>query len=392
MLTSGGVDCWGQNGEGQLGDGNTADSLVARPVKWITKATAVAVGAGHGCALLARGAIQCWGRNDSGQLGNGTLANSTTPVPVTGIGSATALAVSEEHSCALLASGAVKCWGENFYGDLGDGTNVRSSIPVSVTGISTATSVAVGNADSCALLASGEVQCWGYNHYGQLGNGTTTDSNTPVTVSGIHSAMAIAAGVAFNCALLASGAIQCWGHGGNAELGDGSSWPYADSSVPVSVVGISTATAITAGGYHACAVLSSGSAQCWGYNNYGQLGNGTTTASASITPVPVSAISAPVRLAAGYWHTCALLSDGAMRCWGLDHDGQLGNRRRTPNYTPNRWPVNVIGTPGVAWESSDPSRATISGRGLATGRAVGNATITATTPGLINDNAVLTVK
>ena len=392
LLSSGGVECWGDNTSGQLGDGNTTDSLIARPVKWITQATAVAFRSGHGCAVLARGAVQCWGRNDSGQLGNGTMTTSTGPVPVTGIRSATALALGWAHSCALLASGAVQCWGYNYYGDLGDGTNARSSIPVWVTGISTATAVATGGDHNCALLASGAVQCWGHNYYGQLGNGTTTDSNTPVTVSGINSATAVAAGAFFSCALLASGAVQCWGHGGNAELGDGSSWPYTDSSIPVSVAGTSTAIAITAGAYHACAVLSSGSAQCWGYNNYGQLGNGPTTASASNIPVPVSAISAPVRLAAGYWHTCALLSDGAMRCWGLDHDGQLGDRRRTPTYTPNRWPVNVIGTPGVVWKSSDPSKATISGRGLATGLAIGNTTITATSPALIDDNAVLTVK
>jgi hypothetical protein len=112
---------------------------------------------------------------------------------------------------------------------------------------------------------------------------------------------------------------------------------------------------------------------------------------ASNTPIPVSGIGALVRLEAGYAHTCALLSDGAMRCWGLDNEGQLGNRRRTGD-TPHRWPVNVIGTPGVVWESSDPSKATISGRGLATGRAAGNTTITATTAGFVNDNAVLTVK
>ena len=116
------------------------------------------------------------------------------------------------------------------------------------------------------------------------------------------------------------------------------------------------------------------------------------TASASITPVTVKGISSPVKLSAGSWHTCALLPDGAMRCWGLNHDGQLGTRWRTVEYTPNRWPMNVIGTPGVVWESSDSMKATITLRGLATGRAAGNTTITATTPGLINDNAVLTVK
>ncbi len=386
----GGLDCWGLNDEGQLGDGTTVDSLKGRPVKWITNAKALAVSAGHGCALLARGAIQCWGRNDSGQLGNGTLIDSTRPVAVTGMRRATALAAGEEHGCALLAGGTVQCWGENFYGDLGNGSNVRSAVPVTVVGLRTATAVTTGNAGSCALLASGEVRCWGANLYGQLGDGTTTDSNTPVSVSGITSATAIAAGAHFNCALLAGGSVECWGHGGNGELGNGSSWPYADSSVPVPVMGISTAVAITAGAYHACAVLQDGSAQCWGYNNYGQLGDDTTTVSASNFPLTVTAISSPVRLAAGYWHTCALLADGAMRCWGRDDQGQLGNRQR--NNLPNRSPLNVIGTPGVEWTSGDPSKATVSGRGLATARGVGSTAIMATAAGGIADSTVLMVQ
>ena len=393
LLASGGVECWGDNQYGQLGDGRTVDSLVARPVKWIATATEVAVGQGHACARLARGAVQCWGANDAGQLGNGTANPATTPVPVSGISTATALALgpAPAHSCALLTNGKTKCWGYNFHGELGNGTNAGSSIPVTVTGISTATQVTVGNSHGCALLVSGTVQCWGDNYHGQLGNGTNTPSNIPVTVSGIDSATAVAAGGFFTCALLADGTIKCWGHGGNAELGNGSSWPYADSLVPVSVVGISTAIAITAGGYHACALLADGSVQCWGYNNYGQLGNSALTASASNTPVSVGEINAPVRLAAGLFHTCALLSDGALRCWGLNDAGQLGNRQKT-DYNANRRPVNVVGTPGVSWQSSDPSKATISGRGLATALAIGNTTITATSAALINDNVVLTVK
>jgi alpha-tubulin suppressor-like RCC1 family protein len=146
--------------------------------------------------------------------------------------------------------------------------------------------------------------------------------------------------------------------------------------------------AIAAGADHACAVLSSGSAQCWGYNWFGQLGNGSIWS--SNTPVSVSDVSAPVNLAAGEFHNCALLSDGAMRCWGRNDQGQLGDRRMTD--VPAWSPVAVVGTPGVVWQSGDPSKATISLRGLAAGLAVGNTTITATTARFINDNAVLTVK
>ena len=154
----------------------------------------------------------------------------------------------------------------------------------------------------------------------------------------------------------------------------------------MSVTGIRSAIAITAGEFHACAVLRSGSVKCWGYNGYGQLGNGTTTS--SNIPVRVQAVNAPTRMAAGGEHTCALFSGGVMRCWGYNGQGQLGNRRTTNSSLP----VTVVGTPGVVWKSSDSSKATITDRGVATGLAVGNTTITATTPGFINDNAVLTVK
>jgi alpha-tubulin suppressor-like RCC1 family protein len=152
------------------------------------------------------------------------------------------------------------------------------------------------------------------------------------------------------------------------------------------VTGISTAVAITAGHFHACAVLRSGPAQCWGFNKYGQLGNGRRTDSS--VPVPVHENYAPTKLAAGTYHTCELFSGGLMRCWGNNGFGELGNRRTTDASLP----VNVIGTPGVVWESSHPSKATITDRGVATGHAAGNTTITATTAGFINDNAVLTVE
>lgn len=391
VLSSGGVQCWGDNQYGQLGDGTRLDSLVARRVKGIANARSAELQSEHACAVLDTGRVKCWGYNSSGELGNGSAVASTVPVAVTGLRSATAVSLGWSYSCALLSGGGVRCWGYNVHGELGNGSNTPSSVPVTVQGISSATALASGGAHSCAVLADGRVQCWGLNERGQLGNGSTVDSRVPVTVAGINDATAIATGAAFSCALLGSGGVKCWGHGGNAELGDGSEWPYPNSSVPVSVVGLDAAVAITAGNFHACAVAASGAVQCWGYNNYGQLGNGSMTASASITPVRASGIAAPVAVAAGAWHTCALLADGAMRCWGLNRDGQLGNRRTT-GYTATRWPVNVVGTPGVAWRSGDPSVATITYGGRAQGRAPGNTTITATTQGYVNENAVLTVK
>ena len=388
LLTSGGVECWGVNEVGQLGDGTFASSLVPRPVKGITNATAVTFGKhnpGFGCAVLAGGTAKCWGYNSHGQLGNGGVGyGDLYPFTVRRISSATAIAAGGEYTCALLAGGSVQCWGLNYYGQLGNGSNRNSFGPVSVTGISTASAVATENEHSCALLHSGAVQCWGSNFNGELGNGSTTSSNTPVTVIGINNATAVAAGGASVCALLVSGAVKCWGGNSLGQLGNGSN---LDSSIPVSVTGISTAVAITAGTNHYCAVLGNGGTRCWGSNGSGELGNGTTTD--SNIAVRVHEFNSPSRLmAAGVVHTCALLIDGMMRCWGNGDVGQLGDGRQDRSSLP----VNVVGTPGVVWQSSDSTKATITDRGVATGRAVGNTTITATTAGFINDNAVLTVK
>jgi len=175
-----------------------------------------------------------------------------------------------------------------------------------------AVAITAGSSHTCAVLADGTVRCWGDNWGFQLGDGTRISSSVPVAVTGISSAVAIAAGANHTCALLADGAIRCWGAGGYGQLGDGT-W-RGSSTVPVPVTGISTAVAIAAGWFHTCAVLADGAVRCWGSNDHGsgQLGDGTTAS--SNVPVPVTGISTTVAVAAGVHHTCAVLADGAVRC------------------------------------------------------------------------------
>ena len=162
------------------------------------------------------------------------------------------------------------------------------------------------------------------------------------------------------------------------------------SNTPVSVLGISTAVAISAGYDFYCALLRSGSVDCWGDNGFGELGKGAGTATKSDMPVVVQGVRAPTKLASGSNHNCTLFSGGLMTCWGYDHFGQLGVGYK--NDKPNPSPLNVVGTPGVVWESSNTAKVTITDLGVAAGRAVGTTTITATTAGFINESAVLTVK
>ncbi len=327
LLQTGSIVCWGINGIGQLGDGTTTQRLMPVMVSGISGATAVTAGSSHTCALMA-GKVRCWGLNSSGQLGDGSTTNRTTPITASGISTATAIAAGAEHTCAVLQDGSVRCWGSNDQGQLGDGTRVDRSAPVTVPGITTAVAIAAGGHHTCALLtpASAGVRCWGDNQSGQLGDGSTTDRTAPVAVSGITTATAIAAGSAHSCARLSTGQVRCWGSNVSGQLGNGTG---ANSAVPVGVSGITTAVSVASGSFHSCAVLTSsvpgsGAVRCWGSNGYGQLGDESSGVN-RLSPVTVVGVSRATAIGLGRLHSCAVLQSGAVACWGENGSGQLGD-------------------------------------------------------------------
>jgi alpha-tubulin suppressor-like RCC1 family protein len=331
LLSTGKTRCWGKNVDGQLGDGTIAPSTQSRPVSGISSALAIAGGAAHTCALITGSTVQCWGSNSLGQLGNSTVNATTTPIAVLGAGSSTAIATGNYYTCALISDRTIQCWGDNSSGQLGNGETVNSRTPVLVSNISTAIGVVAGDNHACALLNDGSIQCWGQNDAGQLGNGTLEDATIPVPVTSLSgSAIGLTAGVGYACALIKGGTIQCWGQNDAGQLGVDLS--TTESSTPVSVNGITSALVLDAGDSHTCTMVSGGAVKCWGANGFGQLGNGEIAD--SFEPVLVNGIAAPAGITAGGNHTCIYLSTGTAHCWGKNSMGQLGDGTTTDSSVP----------------------------------------------------------
>src|SRR6218665_3447629 len=277
VTTTGGAYCWGSNNLGQLGDGSVTNSSLPVAVSGLSaNVAALATGYQHTCALLTDGSVQCWGRNDYGQLGINTSVNSSLPVVVAGLTGVISISAGTYHTCAVLNTGTAKCWGNNVSGQVGDGTVAKRLTPVSVAGVSGASAITTGLSHTCVVLSAGTVQCWGLNADGQLGNGTTVSSSTRVNVTGLTGIISVSAGQYHTCALSSLGGAKCWGNYSSGQLGNGmSGGGSAKVSLPADVTGLTSGVMTlmaSSGGGSTCAILSTGVAQCWGFNSAKQLG------------------------------------------------------------------------------------------------------------------------
>jgi serine/threonine protein kinase/alpha-tubulin suppressor-like RCC1 family protein len=283
----------------------------------------------HTCAIQkGDGSLWCWGRNDYGQLGIGNTKNQKRPQRVERPKEVVSVSAGGRHTCAVSSDGSVWCWGKNKTGQLGDGTVTPKKRPTRVKGLERVKSVHAGAEHTCALIEDGSVSCWGWNAFGQAGDGSDSRMHKePATVKGLSAATTLTAGGFHNCAILKSGSIVCWGRNDEGQLGAGH---REDKSTPVAVdmeeLGGERFALLSAGGAHTCGIDTGGRGYCWGRNASGQLGDGTTESRSR--PVGVEGSSTYVDISAGGGYlggfTCAVEKKGAVSCWGNNLYGQLG--------------------------------------------------------------------
>lgn len=388
VVIDGSVYCWGENLNGQLGNGSTTNSSTMVKVSGVTTAVSVAAGDTHACAVLASGSVTCWGSNTSGELG---AAGGSAPVIVGGLTDATSVAAGKNYSCAISTSQGVVCWGLNTGGQLGRGvlTPTSDSTPATVTGLTAgvASAIAAGISHACAVLTTGGgVKCWGtaesdtpgtslYDQstqdiaygvsgtaLGGLGDGSqgfgsvVVTSPTPLSVktasvTALSGAVSISVGVGSACAVLETSGVFCWGNNADGRVGNNritnnrgnyaSPRPLYAETVQDSASGAFTgAVMVSINGKHACAITSTASVTCWGSRSYGEVGDGLVGVSAKPSVTDVVGVSNAVAVVSGIEHSCALTSANSVYCWGRGALSQLGNGSTTAS---TGTPVAVIG-------------------------------------------------
>ena len=360
ITKDGSLYMWGWNRFGELGNGTTNE--LTRPQRVAANVQSVELGNYHTTAVSKDGGLYTWGYNNYGQLGNGTTNNSYTPVKIM---SDVVSSAGGSHTIALKKNGTVYTWGDNEYGELGNGNKSNQTSPVAIqiydrTNVLTAngikygvvpdnggysftptgeiTQIAAGHDHSAAVTKDGDLYMWGANGSGQLGIQSNVDSNIPVKVNNSSSTLPeksvkyVALGSYHSAAITKDGSLYMWGYNNYGQLGNGST---TNSYTPVKIM--ENVAAVSLGSYHSAAITKDGSLYMWGYNNYGQLGNGSTTN--SYTPVKIMENVAAVSL--GSYHSAAITKDGSLYMWGYNNYGQLGNGS-SGNYEKSVSPIKIM--------------------------------------------------
>jgi alpha-tubulin suppressor-like RCC1 family protein len=332
LRADGTIWAWGDNSTGALGINSTASFVAtATQVMGLTNVVSISAGVSHALALRSDGTVYSWGDNSHGELGF-SGSSQPAPVEVTSLPlPAKAINAGYYTSAVILGDGTVRDWGLNQWGGLGNGTSgVDSTSPVQPSlGNVTAVGLSSGVGDIAAGLSDGTVRTWGYNAFGELGNGSTTNSAVPVN-PGVGGVAVLSTGALAEStfALAPAGGVATWGFNQNGNLGNGST---AASSYPT-YPGLTGVKSVSVGCYHTLALMADGTVRAWGWNGYGQIGDSTTIDKSS--PVSVAGLTNIIAVGAGGKHSLAVAGDGTVYGWGDGSSGQLGTGGTSSSASP----------------------------------------------------------
>jgi alpha-tubulin suppressor-like RCC1 family protein len=318
----------------------------------LANVVAVAAGGFHSCALLLGGSVQCWGSNREGQAGNASGADPiSAPGPIRTFATVpgVAIAAGGYHTCELMSDGTVMCWGYNRDQQVTAGTFGNTHTATAAAGIAGAVAVTAGAYHSCALLGDGSASCWGYNNDGQTGTSQGVFNTVPVSARQLDAATGAgvqgttAQGGYHTCAVLTNSAVSCWGYNGHGELGNGTTSGPQPTGTPVTAGPLGAASSVAAGGYHTCAIVG-GAVTCWGANESGQLGRGTFGGFVLVPAVVSGAPPPALSVDAGAYHTCAVFSGAPddVRCWGRNTEGEVGRNANNTRVDPVTIPLRPL--------------------------------------------------
>ena len=376
ILENGSAMCWGRDTYGQLGDGGEA-ATNTRPSTYVDTPNEITVsqiftGPYRTCAIFSNDVTNCWGFNEDGQSGDESTNTYKSPTNAVNFPEgrvAKSIGMGHKHTCAILDNNQLACWGADLHGALGNGesTSEDQYLPVIIQTPADRTPIKVegGVSHTCILMDDGGVMCWGRDHAGQLGNGdsspTTYAPESDVILPEGRVATDFSLGNEHSCAILDNDSVVCWGMNNYGQLGDNST-TNAKSPTFVHMPNGSKATKISSGSAHTCATIDNGSLYCWGHNKNSRLGIGTSGGVHEI-PMFVSANQSIVEISASAEHTCVLSENGSISCWGRNNYGQLGlghtGERNTPNQLDwNTAPFSSIYGPAPfeTWEDDQPMR------------------------------------
>jgi alpha-tubulin suppressor-like RCC1 family protein len=328
-ISNGKLWCWGLNSNGQLGLGDTADRSSPMQVGTATDWLRLAVSdEDFTCAIRNNGELYCWGENGDGALGDGTTTRRLVPTRVGTASDWISVDAGADHACGIRAGGNLYCWGDNSSGKLGDGTGVDSLTAVAIAPTGSWTEVSANNQTTCGIRAGG-LYCWGSNTEGTVGDGTTTNRNAPVRIGTLSTWSNLSLGARHACALQGT-TMFCWGRGAEGELAQNNT---TQSLVPLEVTSTTLWRQISATYRHTCG-LRAGTLSCWGYNASSQVGDGGTQN--RLTPFTVLPHGEWDSASAGTHHTCAIRRTDELYCWGGNTLGGIGDGTTTTRPAPTR--------------------------------------------------------